>query len=98
MTRTVRVRPEAERDVETIFYWYEEQRAGLGREFLDELDVVYARIAKFPFIHAKLYRGLRRARLRRFPVRVFYLVSESEILVVAVIHRARRPSVWRSRG
>jgi hypothetical protein len=57
--------------VETTFAWYEEQRAGLGREFLHELDVVYERIAKFAFLYAELYRGLRRARLRRFPVGVF---------------------------
>src|SRR5688572_28198466 len=70
MTRSVRVRPEAERDVETAFAWYEEQRPGLGREFLHELDVVYKRIANFPFLYAELYRGSRRARMRRFrPVR-----------------------------
>jgi plasmid stabilization system protein ParE len=50
MIRSVRVRPEAERDVEIAFAWYEEQRAVLGREFLHELDVVYERIAKFPFL------------------------------------------------
>ena len=98
MSRRIRVRPGAERDIETAFAWYEEQRTGLGRQFLDELDVVYLRIAKSPFIYAELYRGLRRARLRRFPVGVFYLVSELEVRIVAVIHRARSPRVWQSRG
>jgi plasmid stabilization system protein ParE len=97
MTRSVRVRPEAERDVETAFAWYEEQRPGLGREFLHELDVVYERIAKFPFLYAELYRGLRRARVRRFPVGVFYVVAPAEVRIVAVVHAARSPSVWRSR-
>ena|SRR5688572_3671636 len=97
MTRSVRVRPEGERDVETAFAWYEEQRAGLGREFLHELDVVYERIAKFPFLYAELYRGLRRVRLRRFPVGVFYLVTLEEVRIVAVVHAARSPNVWRSR-
>ena len=69
MTRSVRVRPEAERDVETAFAWYEEQRAGLGRELLRELDLAYKRIAKFPFLYAEVYRGLRRVRARRFEAR-----------------------------
>ena len=69
MTRSVRVRPEAERDVETAFAWYEEQRAGVGRELLHELDLVYKRIAKFPFLYAEVYRGLRRVRARRFEAR-----------------------------
>jgi plasmid stabilization system protein ParE len=97
MVRNIRVRPEAERDVETAFAWYEEQRAGLGREFLHELDVVYERLAKFPFLYAELYRGLRRARVRRFPVGVFYLIGPAEIRIVAVVHAARSPRVWRSR-
>lgn len=97
MPRNIRVRPEAERDVEVAFAWYEEQRAGLGRELLQELDVVYQRIAKFPFIYAELHRGLRRVRVRRFPVGVFYLVRSQEILIVAVVHAARSPRVWRSR-
>ena len=97
MPRNIRVRPEAERDVEVAFAWYQEQRAGLGRELLQELDVVYQRIAKFPFIYAELYRGLRRVRVRRFPVGVFYLVRSQEILVVAVVHAARSPRIWRSR-
>ena len=97
MTRSVRVRPEAERDVETAFAWYEEQRPGLGREFLHELDVIYRRIAMLPFLFAELYRGLRRARVRRFPVGVFYIVTPTEIRIVAVVHAARSPNVWRSR-
>ena len=94
MTRSVRVRPEAERDVESAFAWYEEQRPGLGGEFLHELDVVYERIAKFPFLYAELYRGLRRARVRRFPVGVFYLVTPVEIRIVPVVHASRSPNAW----
>jgi hypothetical protein len=44
-----------------------------------------------------LYRGLRRVRVRRFPVGVFYLVTPAEIRIVAVAHAARSPRVWRSR-
>ena len=97
MTRLVRVRPEAERDVEQAYEWYEERRPGLGREFLDELDVVYERIARFPLLYAEVYRGLRRAPVRRFPLGVFYFFNEKEILVVAVAHASRRARVWRSR-
>ncbi len=97
MTHLVRVRPEAERDVEQAYEWYEERRLGLGREFLDELDVVYERIARFPLLYAEVYRGLRRAPVRRFPLGVFYFFNEKEILVVAVAHASRRARVWRSR-
>ena len=97
MTHLVRVRPEAERDVEQAYEWYEERRPGLGREFLDELDVVYERIARFPLLYAEVYRGLRRVPVRRFPLGVFYFFNEKEILVVAVAHASRSARVWRSR-
>jgi hypothetical protein len=36
MTQPVRVRPEAEQDLLEAAFWYEEQRPGLGHQFLDE--------------------------------------------------------------
>ena len=57
MTRIVRVRPEAERDVEAAYAWYEEQRLGLGREFLQALDVVYERLTEFPLITLRSIAG-----------------------------------------
>ncbi|NND61353.1 MAG: type II toxin-antitoxin system RelE/ParE family toxin [Gammaproteobacteria bacterium] len=98
MKLDIRVRPAAESDVEELFHWYEEQSPGLGRRFVNELDVVYARIQVTPRIYATLYRGIRRAMLKRFPVGVFYVEKESVVKVVAVNHLARNPSVWQRRN
>ena len=46
MSHLVRIRPEAERDVRNAVSWYEEQRSGLGRELILELDAVYERLAR----------------------------------------------------
>jgi plasmid stabilization system protein ParE len=40
MTVEVRLRPEAERDLADAAGWYEQQRAGLGQQFLDETQTV----------------------------------------------------------
>ncbi|WP_258868133.1 hypothetical protein [Alkalilimnicola ehrlichii] len=37
MSFDVRLRREAERDVEEAARWYERQREGLGQQFLDEV-------------------------------------------------------------
>lgn len=97
MSYFIRIRPEAERDLEKAFSWYEEQRPGLGREFVAELDKVYERLAETPYIYADVYRGVRRALLRRFPVGVFYLVTENEVCVLAVVDIARDLTVWQRR-
>ncbi len=98
MNHLIRIRPEAERDVEEAFFWYEKQRPGLGREFVAELDLVYERLAETPLIFADIYRGVRRALVRRFPLAVFYLVIGSEVHILGVVRMARNPVVWQERS
>ena len=40
--------PRAEQDVGAAFVWYENERPGLGQEFLAELRAAYERIASGP--------------------------------------------------
>jgi len=61
MTRTVRFRDEAERDLTDASYWYEQQRSGLGHEFLDELQSVVDRIGEEPLNFPVVHRNARRA-------------------------------------
>lgn len=97
MRYQVRIRPEAERDVRAAFAWYENQRPCLGRDFVAELDAVYERLSNNPYQYADILGGIRRAIARRFPYGVFYLVTESEVRVLAVIDMARNPGVWQKR-
>ena len=48
MTPSLRLRPEAEADLDGAFTWYEEQRAGLGRDFLLAVEAALARIERNP--------------------------------------------------
>ena len=98
MSYLVRIRPEAERDVRDAVSWYEEQRPGLGRELILELDSVYERLAVNPHLYADIRCGIRRAIVRRFPYGVFYLVSDTEVRVIAVVDMVRNPSVWQDRA
>ena len=45
---TVHLRPEAESDLDEAARWYEEQRSGLGSEFLDEVLRVLSAISAQP--------------------------------------------------
>ena len=94
MSHLVRIRPEAERDVRNAVSWCEEERSGLARELILELDAVYERLAESPH----LYADIRRAIVRRFPYGVFYLVTDTEVRVIAVVDMARNPSVWQDRA
>lgn len=58
--------PQADRDVIATFEWYENERAELGYEFLDELSATYDRIVDGPLKYQLLRSGIRRALLHRF--------------------------------
>lgn len=97
MTLEIRLRPEAEQDLADAAVWYEEQRQGLGHEFLDEVLTMFSSIAKNPLIYPDVHRSTRRAVIHRFPFSVYFRVESATIVVVAVIHGSRNPHRWKSR-
>jgi toxin ParE1/3/4 len=77
--------------------WYEEERSGLGAEFLAEVERATRRIIAFPQHGSPYLVGTRRIVLRRFPYSVVYWPDASDLLVVAVAHARRKPGYWRNR-
>lgn len=97
MSVPVRIRREAERDLEDAAVWYEEQQSGLGHQFLDEVSHMLQRIAEQPELYPVLHRHTRRALIKRFPFGVYYLLQTGCIVVVAVLHGSRDPRRWKQR-
>ena len=104
MTRAVQFEDEAEQEYRAAARWYDDQRAGLGTEFLDTVDVTLAHIVCFPRagvfvprVPAELH--VRRAPVMRFPYHIVYihLSTEDTIRVLAVAHDRRKPGYWKSR-
>jgi hypothetical protein len=71
MPYSIVIRPEAERDLSAASIWYNEQRKGLGHEFLDEIAAVMRILANEPRLSAFYYREFRRILLHRFPYKIF---------------------------
>ena len=65
------VAPEAERDIDAAYSWYEAQRVGLGEEFLSCVDACVQGIRRTAEGHRILYASYRRGLVRRFPFAVF---------------------------
>jgi plasmid stabilization system protein ParE len=97
MKRTVRLREEADRHVNSAATWYLKQRAGLGHDFLDEVLSTFRSIADRPLIYPVIYRNTRRALLQRFPFAVYFRIDGRAIVVMAVLHGSRHPRRWQSR-
>lgn len=86
--------PQADIDIEAAFNWYENERPGLGLEFLDELRATYGRIADGPFKYQDLRGGIRRALLRRFPYAVYFAIEKQAAVILTVLQANEDPAKW----
>lgn len=100
--RTLRIHEAAANEAAEAAAWYENERPGLGAEFeraIDAaLDLLEEEIVPLVSVAGEAgRRGAKRLMLRRFPYSVIVHERESELLVVAFAHHARRPGYWRGR-
>ena len=97
MPPPLKLEPWARADVADAFVWYEQQRPGLGSEFLAEVARVLDAIEQHPGQHAIVRGNTRRALVHRFPYGIFYVIDPDEIAVTAVLHGRRDPRRWQGR-
>jgi len=82
----------AKDDLHIAFEWYEEQRRGLGFEFLDCVEASIETIQQMPKLFAKHHADFRRALVRRgFLFQFFTRLKKKEIVVHAVFDNRQDP-------
>lgn len=96
--KPVIVHSEAIEELDGAISYYEDQKVGLGLDFLAEVEQALDKIQQNPNLGA-VYKatGLRRYVIQRFPFLIFYAELEEFIWVVAIAHGKRRPDYWRRR-
>ena len=92
------VRPEADAELEEAYVWYEQQVAGLGSQFLLAVDVVIHAIRINPLQYPIAHKDVRRALTLKFPFQIFFVMHNTQIVIISVFHGMRDPSVWQSRN
>lgn len=95
--RSLKFLPEAEGDFSETFAWYEEQRVGLGYEFLDDLHDLLQRITRTPRLYPVAARRTYRAQMDRFPYGILFVMEGGGILVTGILHVRRDPRRWSDR-
>lgn len=70
--------------------WYEKEKPGLGAKFRAAFIDAYRRMASGPQHCAVRFSGIRRINVGRFPYGIFYVFTETEVRVLAVLHASRR--------
>lgn len=92
------LRKEAEEDIRTAYEWYKQQRAQLGRAFVVEIDRTFEAIEEQPEAYTMCLKSIRRALCKKFPYAVYFTRKNSDIIVLAVLHQRRQPTMWQNRG
>ena len=83
------VRPEAQEDLIAAASWYEEQRGGLGRQFLNRFSALIDRIAEMPEMYGVIAENVRAAGIRKFSYLAYYRVFPDRLEILAVLHASR---------
>lgn len=96
--KPVIIHSEAIKELDGAISYYEDQKVGLGLDFLAEVEQALGKIQQNPNLGA-VYKvtELRRYIIQRFPFLIFYVELEEFIWVVAIAHGKRRPDYWRQR-
>ena len=70
---------------------------GIGHEFMDSVEQTLNRISENPSLYPVVHRDSRLALTRKFPFGVHYVVADSTVVVIAVMHARRHPRRWKSK-
>jgi toxin ParE1/3/4 len=88
----------AERELNDAALYYEQENAGLGIKFIDEIERYIGAIIKNPNAGKKVRGQVRRRILRTFPYGILYSVKDDGIRVLAIMNLKRRPLYWVGRS
>ena len=96
MSHRLIILPEAEADVTAAATWFQDQRSGLGEEFLAEVHAAIESAADNPRQYPRLRRRpeVRRVLIKRFPYRIFFVLRPDAVVVFRVLHSARHDREW----
>ena len=93
MSYTIILTDEARQDEINSYLYYEMQSAGLGEDFLTDVENCYSIINQHPhlFGYSDNQNKLRDIKLKRFPFIIIFEISGDTVLVYSVHHTSRKP-------
>jgi plasmid stabilization system protein ParE len=96
--RPVTFDSEAEDEFRAAASYYENQRTGLGDDFVAEVEQAVQRIAQMPQAFPPHGSSeLPKCILHRFPYTLFFLELQDRAWIAAVAQQRRRPGYWSHR-
>jgi plasmid stabilization system protein ParE len=91
MTYNIIIKEEAYHDLQAAYDYYEEQRAGLGDNFVEKIKERINYLKKYPLHFTTVEKEFRQTLIDRFPYLIIYELSGAEIIIYAFFHCSRNP-------
>lgn len=91
MNYSLLIKQEALEDLQETFDYYEEQRKGLGKRFLDSVEKCMNRLEKNPLHFQIKKKTFREAVVKTFPYLIIFEVIEKEVVVYAIFNSWKNP-------
>jgi len=88
----------AERELNDAALYYEQENAGLGFKFLEEVERYIGAIIKTPNAGQRVRGRVGRRILRTFPYAILYSAPDDAIRILAIMNLKRRPLYWVGRS
>jgi plasmid stabilization system protein ParE len=77
--------------------WYEQRQLGLGTQFITAIDHCLVLASERPKTFPVIHNSIRRVVAERFPYSFYYRMAVDRIVVIAVFHASRKPTIWKQR-
>ena len=97
MAYNVIIQPQAELELDDAYNYYDEQKIGLGFDFLEQFVDVLEILENNPFLFQKIDGEKRRAFIRKFDYNVIFVIKGNEVFILAIMHGSRSPKRWSER-
>jgi hypothetical protein len=85
----VSIRALAEADLRQAHLWYENERLGLGDDFLLSIADAMIRLEESPEHFPIYYEDFRRLLTEKFPYKIFFRIEGEIAIVFRILHAAR---------
>jgi plasmid stabilization system protein ParE len=97
MTWEIAYHKEVKGEIKSAYRRYEKEKEGLGEEFAECVHGQIAYLEMNPKIHAKVFKDVRKAVVKRFPFCIYYTIEGDRVFILSVFHTRQNPAKWQAR-
>ncbi|MFC5682248.1 type II toxin-antitoxin system RelE/ParE family toxin [Flavobacterium sp. MAHUQ-51] len=91
MKYKLEVKHEAFLDIKEAYLYYESRKKGLGKRFIETLEIYIDRIQKYPEHYQIKRNPYREVFIKDFPYLIIFEIENKSVIVYAVFNTWRNP-------